>query len=104
MMNFAVRIGQVCDGLKNFGYVWLDFTGGLHVHIALDQLATLPTASVAVFGHGQFIQALRWWIAESPAALDADAMRAFRAFDLAHPIANGGGFTDVHHGRTWSLA
>ncbi len=30
------------------------------VHIALDRLVTLPAASVAVFGHGQLMQALRW--------------------------------------------
>ncbi|WP_281718217.1 hypothetical protein [Pandoraea apista] len=74
------------------------------VQTALDRLATLPAASVAMFGYGQFMQALHWWVAASPAALDADAMRAFRTFDLAHPIANGNGFTVVHHGRTWSLA
>ena len=74
------------------------------VQVALDRLATLPAGSVAVFGHGQFMQALRWWIVQRPAALDVEAMRAFRAFDLAHPIANGDGFTVVHDGRTWSLA
>ena len=53
------------------------------VQAALGRLAALPVASVALFGHGQFMQAVRWWIACKPAALDADAMREFRAFDLA---------------------
>jgi len=79
-----------------------DFVG--RVRTALDRLAALPAASVAMFGHGQFMQTLRWWVAESPARLDADAMRAFRAFDLAHPIANGGGFSIHHDGRAWALA
>jgi broad specificity phosphatase PhoE len=74
------------------------------VQAALDRLAALSAASVAVFGHGQFMQALRWWIVQRPTALDANAMRAFRTFDLATPIANGDGFTVVHDDRTWSLA
>lgn len=74
------------------------------VQIALDRLAALPVASVVMFGHGQFMQALRWWIVQRPAVLDAEAMRAFRDFDLAHPIANGDGFTVVHDGHAWSLA
>ncbi|GAB7129786.1 hypothetical protein JCM19000A_42940 [Silvimonas sp. JCM 19000] len=54
------------------------------VQIAPDRLAALQVASVALFGHGQLMQALRWWIVQRPAALDTDAMRAFRAFDLAY--------------------
>jgi len=68
------------------------------VQAALDRLAALPVASVALFGHGQFMQAVRWWIACRPAALDADAMREFRAFDLAHPIANCASFHVRHDG------
>ena len=44
MMNFAVRIGQVCDGLKNFGYVWLDFTGGLQTRAITASKAPSPRA------------------------------------------------------------
>lgn len=43
---------------------------------------------VLVFGHGQFIEAVRWLIVESPEKIDSDAMRSFRRFDLARPIAN----------------
>ena len=74
------------------------------VQAAHDRLTALPVASVAVFGHGQFMLALRWWMTERPATIDADTMRAFRAFNLAHPIANGGGFSMAHDGRAWSLA
>jgi len=70
---------------------------------ALDRLAQLPLASVALFGHGQFMQAVRWSIVERPLVIDAAAMGAFRAFDLAHPIANGTHFTAVYDGMDWAL-
>lgn len=73
-----------------------------HWQVALDRLVMLPVSTVAVFGHDQFMQAMRWWSAAQPAYLDA--MRAVRAFDLAHPIANGGGFPTVHDGCVWALA
>ena len=73
------------------------------VFSALDRLAQLPLASVALFGHGQFMQAMRWKIVERPLVIDAGAMRAFRAFDLAHPIANGAQFIAVHDGMDWVL-
>ena len=74
------------------------------VSAALDRLAELPLASVALFGHGQFMQAVRWSIARRPLVIDAEAMRAFHTFDLAHPIANCAHFTAVSHGGIWSLS
>lgn len=56
---------------------------------------------VAVFGHGQFIQAVRWLVAESPERIDSEAMRAFRAFDLKHPISNCQVITINHDGQRW---
>lgn len=38
-----------------------------------------------LFGHGQFINAMRWLETAPASNLD---MRSFRAFDLAHPVAN----------------
>lgn len=74
------------------------------VSAALDRLVALPPASVALFGHGQFMQAVRWSITSRPVAIDAEAMRAFHAFDLAHPIANCAHFTAVTNGGIWSLS
>ncbi|KQV49579.1 MULTISPECIES: histidine phosphatase family protein [unclassified Duganella] len=74
------------------------------VSAALDRLAELPLASVALFGHGQFMQAVRWSITSRPLVIDTDAMRAFHTFDLAHPIANCAHFTAVHDGGIWSLS
>ena len=73
------------------------------VSAALDRLAALPLASVALFGHGQFMQALRWSISHRPQIIDAEAMRDFRAFDLAHPIANGAGFEATCGSGGWAL-
>lgn len=73
------------------------------VSAALDRLAGLPLASVALFGHGQHMQAVRWSISSQPLVIDGDAMRAFRAFDLAHPIANCAGFQATHENGSWSL-
>ena len=74
------------------------------VSAALDRLAELPLASVALFGHGQHMQAVRWSISRRPLVINAEAMRDFRAFDLAHPISNCEGFTAIHDGRIWTLA
>lgn len=74
------------------------------VSAALDRLAALPLASVALFGHGQFMQAVRWSISTRPLVIDADAMRAFHAFDLAYPIANCAHFTAAFDGGIWSLS
>lgn len=74
------------------------------VSATLDRLATLPLASVVLFGHGQFMQAVRWSITSHTLAIDAEAMRAFHAFDLAHPIANCAHFTAVSDGGIWSLS
>lgn len=58
---------------------------------------------VAVFGHGQFIQAVRWLIVESPVRIDSAAMRDFRAFDLEHPISNCQMITIGHDGQRWEI-
>ena len=74
------------------------------VSAALGRLAELPMASVALFGHGQFMQAVRWSISTRPLVIDADAMRAFHAFDLAHPVANCAHFIAVTERGIWSLS
>ena len=86
------------DGAESFAaFMW-------RVSAALDRLAALPLASVTLFGHGQFMQAVRWSISTRPLVIDADAMRAFHAFDLAHPIANCAHFTALTEGGIWSFS
>jgi len=101
---WTLAFWQVADPLAVDGPGAESFSNLMaRAHAALDRLAALPVASVALFGHGQFMQAVRWWIACKPAALDADAMREFQAFDLAHPIANCASFHAVHDGDAWRL-
>jgi broad specificity phosphatase PhoE len=101
---WALAFWQVADPLAVDGPGAESFSELVaRVQAALDRLAALPVASVALFGHGQFMQAVRWWIVGKPAAPDADAMRDFRAFDLAHPIANCASFHAVHDGGAWLL-
>jgi len=69
----------------------------------VDRLGELPLVSVALFGHGQFMQAVRWSIAHRPQIIGAEAMRAFRAFDVAHPIANATGFEATCDASIWAL-
>lgn len=73
------------------------------VQATLDRLAVQRIASVAVFSHGQFLQALRWLLLHRPASIDSQAMRAFRAIDLVSPIANGEGFTAAYENDSWIL-
>lgn len=63
---------------------------------------------VALFGHGQFMQALRWHLDHAvplhaehwqPERIGHEQMRVFRHYDLTHPIANATGFA-----CRWSLA
>lgn len=75
------------------------------VRAALGQLEELHRESatfVAVFGHGQFLQALQWLIETSPHSIDAAAMRQFRARDRARPIANGSSLTIMYDGKRWA--
>lgn len=56
---------------------------------------------IMVFGHGQFMQCVRWLIVEPQERIDTIAMRSFRSFDIANPIANCE-FFDIHHdGQRW---
>lgn len=58
---------------------------------------------ILVFGHGQFLQAIRLFIAGQLASVDGSAMRRFRQIDLGTPIANGEGYAAVHDGAGWRL-
>lgn len=69
---------------------------------SLRRLHGMP-GTVAFFGHGQFIQAVRWLIVESPVRIDSAAMRDFRAFDLEHPISNCQMITIGHDGQRWEI-
>ncbi|NPT42123.1 histidine phosphatase family protein [Paraburkholderia sp. 1N] len=76
------------------------------VRTALDCFRLLHGASdvtVAMFGHGQFLQAMRWLILNGIEVIDADAMRSFRIVDQHCPIRNADGFVATFDGRSWTV-
>ena len=87
------------DGAESF----IAFTDRVRAALGrLEQLHRESASFVAVFGHGQFLQALQWLIETSLHSIDATAMRQFRTRDLARPIANGSSFTAVFDGKRWA--
>lgn len=76
------------------------------VRAALNRFRMLRNASdatAAMFGHGQFLQAMRWLIENGDGVIDADAMRSFRIVDQRSPIHNADGFAATFDGRSWSV-
>lgn len=76
------------------------------VRAALCSLATLRSSSdltIAIFGHGQFFQAMRWLIETGAVNIDAKGMREFRLLDQRCPIRNGYGFVATFDGHLWML-
>ena len=74
------------------------------VRAALNSLRMLHNASdatAAMFGHGQFLQAMRWLIQNGDGVIDAHAMRSFRIVDQRSPINNAGGFVATFDGWSW---
>lgn len=61
------------------------------------------TGEVVVFGHGQFMQAVRWLVTYCPEMINSDSMRDFRVFDISNPIANGECIEFRFDGRAWNL-
>lgn len=43
---------------------------------------------VLVFGHGQFMQVIRWLLSEGRNETDSNSMKAFRKYDIENPISN----------------
>jgi probable phosphoglycerate mutase len=69
----------------------------------LRMLHNSSDATAAMFGHGQFLQAMRWLILNGDRVIDADAMRSFRIVDQRSPIHNADGFVATFDGRSWSV-
>jgi probable phosphoglycerate mutase len=102
---WALEYWQTADPLLAEGAGAETFAGLIErVRGMLTRLANLPANNVAVFSHSQFMRAVHWHIKCQPGVIDSQAMRAYSAFALAHPIANAGGFSAVWDGRAWSIA
>ena len=70
------------------------------VRATLDRLLHY-SGSLLMIGHGQFMQALRWWVEEQPAVLAAEHVHAFRQRDYSSPIPNGQGYLLMQTEGRW---
>lgn len=74
------------------------------VRMALARLVALPQPfSTIAFSHGQFINGVLWEIGQGSPRVTPETMRGFRAFHLAAPIPNLGGFTARWDGTHWTI-
>ncbi|MFL1526235.1 histidine phosphatase family protein [Pseudomonas sp. O230] len=69
----------------------------------LDRLASLNTAQVFVFSHGQFIRAVAWFIRHGEAAGTPELMREFRRLDTQEPLANCSGYDLALRDGRWFI-
>lgn len=78
-----------------------------HVQGAVDGLALLAqqgAGQVALFWHGQFIQAMRWLMGESGVPVNQNFMRVFRQLDRANPVRNCISIVVRYDEQMWRLA
>lgn len=63
----------------------------------LDQLAEHPARDIAVFSHGQFINAVAWLIERKPRQIDGQAMSEWREFEITNHVPNCCGYMLSKH-------
>lgn len=63
------------------------------VQAFLDRLEQHPAGDIAVFAHGQYLNAVAWLLERKPRVLDGQAMADWRAYEIANHIQNAGGFS-----------
>jgi len=68
------------EGAESF----LDFI--FRVQSFLDQLAEHPARDIAVFSHGQFINAVAWLTERKPQPIDGRAMADWREYEITNPV------------------
>lgn len=70
------------------------------VRMALGRLESCR-GGILMIGHGQFMQALRWWHSQQPATLRGTHMQAFRQGDVDAPIKNCEGYVLQYAEKRW---
>lgn len=72
----------------------------------LDQLADHLAQDIAVFSHGQFINAVAWLIERKPKQIDGRAMADWREFEITNHVPNCHGYTVSKHpdDATWRIS
>ncbi|MND54861.1 Histidine phosphatase superfamily [compost metagenome] len=78
-----------CDG--NGAESFLHFVA--RVQAFLDRLEEHPASDIAVFSHGQFLNAVAWLLERKPRVLDGQAMADWRTYEIENHIQNGGGLS-----------
>lgn len=73
------------------------------VQLTLVRLAGVRGRSIVVFGHGQFMQAIRWLVLGLDKKNGHEDMCQFRAYDRENVIKNGNGFSLMHDGKEFSV-
>lgn len=59
----------------------------------LDLIAEHPAQNIAVFSHGQFINAVAWLIETRSKQIDGRAMADWREYEITNHVPNCGGYT-----------
>lgn len=78
-----------CDGAGAESF--LDFVA--RAQAFLDRLEEHPASEIAVFSHGQYLNAVAWLLEKKPRVLDGQAMLDWRTYEIENHIHNGGGFS-----------
>jgi len=58
-----------------------------------DRLEEHPAGSIAVFSHGQYLNAVAWLLERKPRVLDVQAVADWRTYEIENHIRNGGGYS-----------
>lgn len=69
---------------------FLDFVS--RAQSLLDRLADHPAQDIAVFSHGQLINAVAWLAERKPQKIDGRAMSDWREYEIANHVPNGSGY------------
>lgn len=71
----------------------------------LDRLAKHPAQDIAVFSHGQVINAVAWLIERKPQIIDVLAMANWREYEVTNHVSNCCGYKlTMHSGETdWKI-
>jgi hypothetical protein len=72
----------------------------------IDRLVEHPARDVAVFSHGQVINAVAWLIERRPQQIDGRAMADWREYEITNHVPNGGGYvlTKSSDDAAWRLS
>ena len=72
----------------------------------LYRLAQHPAHDIAVFSHGQFINAVAWLIERNPKTIDGQAMAEWREYEITNQVPNCSGYKLTKHpdGAGWKVS